>query len=80
MSNATGGFRIVCSVLLVAAGVQPVQAMGGGGPPGWTMPLNYCRETVTNKEITDPDKFEAEVKKCFADPVHYPPAYDKPRW
>jgi hypothetical protein len=80
MSNRTDRLPIVCAVLLVAAGVQPVRAAGGAGPPGWTMPLNYCRETVTNKGVTDVTKFEAEVKKCFADPVHYPPAYDKPRW
>lgn len=80
MTNATGRPLILCAVLLVAAGVQPVHAMGGGGPPGYMMPLTYCRETVYNKGVTDPTKFEAVVKKCFADPVHYPPAYDKPRW
>src|ERR1700733_1110851 len=52
----------------------------GGGPPGWTMTLNYCRKTVTNKGITDVTKFEQEVKKCFANPVTYPPAYPKPTW
>ncbi|RBP16228.1 hypothetical protein DFR50_106191 [Roseiarcus fermentans] len=54
--------------------------MGGGGPPGCMMPLTYCRETVYNRGVTDPTQFEAEVKKRFADPVHYPTAYDKPRW
>ena len=44
------------------------------------MTLNYCRETVTNKGITDVTKFEQEVKKCFANPVTYPPAYSKPTW
>ena len=39
------------------------------------MTLSYCRETVTNKGITDGTKFEQEVKKCFANPVTYPPAY-----
>jgi len=68
-------------VLVFAAGdVQPTFARGGGGPPGWTMTLNYCRETVTNKGITDVTKFEQEVKKCFANPVTYPPAYAKPTW
>jgi hypothetical protein len=68
-------------VLVFAAGdVQPALARGGGGPPGWTMTLNYCRETVTNKGITDVTKFEQEVKKCFANPVTYPPAYPKPTW
>ena len=63
-----------------AGGAQPALARGGGGPPGWTMTLNYCRETVTNKGITDVTKFEQEVKKCFANPVTYPPAYPKPTW
>jgi hypothetical protein len=60
---------------LAVGGAQPVLARGGGGPPGWTMTLSYCRETVTNKGITDVRKFEQEVKKCFANPVTYPPAY-----
>ena len=55
-------------------GLDLAFARGGGGPPGWTMTLNYCRETVTNKGITDVTKFEQEVKKCFANPVTYPPA------
>ncbi len=55
-------------------------AMGGGGRPAWSMTLNYCRETVTNKGITDVTKFEEEVKKCVANPVTYPPASPKPRW
>ena len=44
------------------------------------MTLNYCRETVANKGITDVTRFEQEVKKCFANPVTYPPAYPKPTW
>jgi hypothetical protein len=36
-----------------AEGAQPAVARGGGGPPAWTMTLNYCRETVANKGITD---------------------------
>jgi hypothetical protein len=46
------------------------------GRPGWTMTLNYCRETVANKGITDVTRFEQEVKKCFANPVTYPPQAD----
>ncbi len=90
MSSLIGDLRIVCALSIVAACVSPVHAMGGGGPPlyamggggppSWTMTLNYCRETVTNKGITDVAQFEAEVKKCRANPVTYPPAYDKPRW
>jgi hypothetical protein len=59
---------------------EPAFARGGGGPPGWTMTLNYCRETVANKDITDVTRFEQEVEKCFANPVTYPPAYPKPTW
>jgi hypothetical protein len=44
------------------------------------MTLNYCRETVYNKGITDVTRFEEEVKKCVANPVTYPPAYNKPAW
>jgi hypothetical protein len=65
---------------IVAAGVHPALGRGGGGPPGWAMTLNYCRETVTNKGITDVTRFDQEVKKCFANPVTYPPAYAKPTW
>jgi len=75
---STFALRIVCAAFLIAS-AAPAHAMGGAGPPGWTMTLNYCRHTVANKGIADVDRFEAEVKKCFADPVAYPPAYDKPR-
>ena len=72
--------RLVLALAFAAGGAQPALARGGGGPPGWTMTLNYCRETVTNKGITDVTKFEQEVKKCFANPVTYPPACPKPTW
>ena len=58
---------------------RPLQE-GAAGGRGGTMTLSYCRETVTNKGITDVTKFEQEVKKCFANPVTYPPAYPKPTW
>jgi hypothetical protein len=80
MPNLTERLWILSAFSIVAAGAQPAQAMGGGGPPGWTMTLEYCRETVTNKGITDVAQFEAEVKKCRANPVTYPPAYPKSRW
>ena len=73
-------FRLTLIFGLVAGGAQLAVAGGGGGPPAWTMTLNYCRETVTNKGITDVTRFEQEVKKCFANPVTYPPAYAKPTW
>jgi hypothetical protein len=40
----------------IAGAGQPAFARGGGGTPGWTMTLSYCRETVTNKGITDVTK------------------------
>ena len=78
--NLVGAVRLMLVLVFAAGDVQPTFARGGGGPPGWTMTLNYCRETVTNKGITDVTKFEQEVKKCFANPVTYPPAYPKPTW
>jgi hypothetical protein len=80
MSSAIAVLRIVYVGLIVAAGALPAHAMGGGGPPVWTMTLNYCRQTVANKGVTDVTKFDEEVKKCFADPVSYPPASSRPRW
>ena len=58
---------------------RPLQE-GAAGRRGGTMTLSYCRETVVNKGIIDVTKFEQEVKKCFANPVTYPPAYPKPTW
>jgi hypothetical protein len=73
--------RAIAIALIVAgelAGIQAALARGGGGPPASTMTLNYCRQTVYNKGITDVARFEEEVRKCVADPVTYPPAYNKP--
>jgi hypothetical protein len=78
--DLVGAVRLMFVFAFAAEGAQPALARGGGGPPGWTMTLSYCRETVTNKGITDVTKFEQEVKKCFANPVTYPPAYPKPTW
>ncbi len=72
--------RLMFVLAFAAGGAHSALAMGGGGPPAWTMTLNYCRETVANKGIVDPTRFEQEVKKCFANPVTYPPAYPKPTW
>jgi hypothetical protein len=78
-SNLVSCVRLVL-IFAIAGGAEPALARGGGGPPGWAMTLSYCRETVTNKGITDPAKFEQEVKECFANPVTYPPAYPKRTW
>ncbi len=78
--NWVGAVPLMLVFAFAAGGAQPALARGGGGPPGWTMTLSYCRETVANKGITDVTRFEQEVKKCFANPVTYPPAYPKPTW
>jgi hypothetical protein len=67
--------RLALVLVLVAGAVQPVLARGGGGPPVWTMTLNYCREMVVNKGITDITRFQQEVAKCVANPVTYPPTF-----
>jgi hypothetical protein len=46
--------RLVLVFAIAAGGAQAAFARGGSGPPGWTMTLSYCRETVTNKGVTDP--------------------------
>ena len=82
MTNDFRGPRAIAITLFVAgevAGIQPALPRGGG-PPVWTMTLNYCRQTVYNKGVTDVTRFEEEVKKCVADPVTYPPAYSEPAW
>jgi hypothetical protein len=37
------------------------------------MTYQYCTEQVVNTGITDVTKFNAEVQKCLANPVTYPP-------
>jgi hypothetical protein len=78
--NFVGGLLLFLAFSLVALAVPPALARGGGGPPVWTMTLNYCRQTVVNKGITDVNRFDQEVKKCVADPTTYPPAYNSPSW
>ena len=80
MPKLTSGLRLAVGLWIVAGFVQPVLARGGGGPPVSSMTANYCRETVYNKGITDVGRFEEEVRKCIANPITYPPAYDKPTW
>ena len=70
--TAASNFRLGLVFAFAVGSAQPTLARGGGGPPGWTMTLSYCRETVTNKGITDVTKFEQEVKKCFANPGDLP--------
>jgi hypothetical protein len=80
LPKLTSGLRLAVGFSIVAGFVQPVLARGGGGPPVSSMTANYCRETVYNKGITDVGRFEEEVRKCIANPITYPPAYDKPTW
>lgn len=58
---------------IVAGSVQPVLAGGGGDIGGHEMTYQYCTEQVVNTGITDVTKFNAEVQKCLANPVTYPP-------
>jgi len=58
---------------IVAGSVQPVLAGGGGDIGGHEMTYQYCTEQVVNTGITDVTKFNAEVQKCVANPVTYPP-------
>jgi hypothetical protein len=69
--DSIGSVRLALVLALVAGAVQPVLARGGGGLPVWTMTLNYCREMVVNKGISDVTRFQQEV----SNPVTYPPAY-----
>jgi hypothetical protein len=78
--NWVSALRLTLVFAFAVGAADLARARGGGGPPGWTMTLSYCRETVANKGITDVTKFEQEVKRCFANPVTYPPAYPKPTW
>jgi hypothetical protein len=80
MSNFVNAPLGLLAFSIVAGSFHPVFAMGGGGPPVAMMTVNYCRETVYNRGITDVTRFEEEVKKCVANPVTYPPAYAKPGW
>ena len=70
-------WRAALVVAVAAGNAEPVLARGGGGggPPVSSMTAQYCRETVYNRGITGVDRFEAEVSKCIANPVAYPPAY-----
>ena len=58
---------------IVAASVQPVLAGGGGDIGGQEMTYQYCTERVVKTGIIDVTKFNAEVQKCIANPVTYPP-------
>ena len=77
MSNVVRHLRAFLAVSIMGGSVQPVLAMGGGGPPGWKMTQDYCREMVVNKGITEVTRFEQELRKCIANPVTYPPTYKK---
>ena len=77
VSNVVRHLRAFLAVSIMGGSVQPVLAMGGGGPPGWKMTQDYCREMVVNKGITEVTRFEQELRKCIANPVTYPPTYKK---
>jgi hypothetical protein len=73
--NSVRCLSLVLAVSVAAGSVQPALAMGGGGPPVWTMTQKYCTQMVVNKGILDIDRFQREVRKCMDNPVTYPPAY-----
>ncbi len=76
MSSTVGGLRLMFVLLISAGSIQPVLARGGGGPSGFDMTKQYCRETVVNRGFSgDATRFEQEVKKCLANPVTYPTGY-----
>ncbi len=75
MLNPVRVFLLMIFFSIGAGSIQPALAMGGGGPPVWTMTQKYCTQMVVNKGITDVDRFQQEVRKCMANPVTYPPAY-----
>jgi hypothetical protein len=54
--NLVSAALLLLVFAFIAGAGQPAFARGGGGTPGWTMTLSYCRETVTNKGITDVTK------------------------
>jgi hypothetical protein len=77
MSNPVTGLLPLALLFLMAVGsIQPVLARGGGGPSGFDMTKQYCRETVVNRGFSgDATRFEQEVRKCLANPVTYPTGY-----
>ena len=51
MSNVVRRLGAFLALSITAGSAQPVLAMGGGGPPGWKMTENYCREMVVNRTL-----------------------------
>jgi hypothetical protein len=70
---STGTKRLLVVFSIVAGSVQPVLAGGGGDIGGQEMTYQYCTEQVVKTGILDVTKFNAEVQKCIANPVTYPP-------
>jgi hypothetical protein len=78
VSNPVRGGRLVLLLSIGAGSIQPVLAMGGGGPPDWTKTQNDCTEGVANKGVTDATRFQREVRKCMDNPETDPAAIDNP--
>ena len=68
-----GSKRRLVVFSIVAGSVRPVLAGGGGDIGGQEMTYQYCNEQVVKTGILDVTKFNAEVQKCIANPVTYPP-------
>ena len=60
MSNSLARVRLMVVLSTAGGSVQPVLAMGGGGPHVSQMTVNYCREMVVNKGITDITRFSSK--------------------
>jgi hypothetical protein len=68
-----GSKRLLVVFSIVAGSVRPVLAGGGGDIGGQEMTYQYCTEQVVKTGTLDVTRFNAEVQKCIANPVTYPP-------
>ena len=68
-----GSKRRLVVFSIVAGSVRPVLAGGGGDIGGQEMTYQHCTEQVVKTGTFDVTKFNAEVQKCIANPVNYPP-------
>ena len=65
MSHSVKYTAVLLGFSIAAGSVQPAIAFKGPTTG------KYCTELVVNKGITDIKQFQAEVKKCKADPTTY---------
>jgi hypothetical protein len=65
MSHSMKSTALLMGVLIAMGSVQPASAFRG------PTTKKYCTELVVNKNIIDVRQFNAEVKKCTANPIIY---------